>query len=230
MRSRGSVRLAIALLAPLTACGAGEPAPSPRRAKAPAPEASADAPLVVFLGDSISAGLGVDVGDAFPALLERMLAAEGLPFRLVNAGVSGDTTAGGLRRLDWLLGQHPEALVLELGGNDGLRGQDPAEIEARLREIVERAQAGGSRVLLLGVRLPPSLGADYVERFEAIYPRLAHDLGVEFAPYFMQSAVEARDGLQADGIHPSRAGHAAIAAELAPRLVELLEELPTGRR
>src|SRR5262245_44192828 len=161
---------ALALLAP--ACGREHDGRAVRQAGSPgaagaASAVSAGAPLVVFFGDSITAGLHLDPSEAFPAVVQRRLAAEGHPFRLVNAGVSGDTSAGGLRRIDWVLKQAPEVLVLELGGNDGLRGQAVGEIEARLRQIVERARAAGVRVVLLGVRLPPSLGREYVAEFEA---------------------------------------------------------------
>lgn len=186
-----------------------------------------DAPLVVFLGDSIAAGLHLEPDQAFPALLQRRLAADGVPFRLVNAGVSGDTSAGGQRRLDWLLEQRPDVLVLELGGNDGLRGQPVAEIEARLREIVTRSQAAGARVLLLGVRLPPSLGADYVRAFEGLYPRLAEDLGCALVPFFMEGAAGDRGRMLEDGIHPNAAGHARLAENIEAALREVLAQ-PVG--
>jgi acyl-CoA thioesterase-1 len=222
--------LVLALLAVLPACSGGDSAQSARAVGVPAAlEAPAGAPLVVFLGDSISAGLGVDPADAFPAVLQRELAAQGRPFRLVNAGVSGDTSAGGLRRLEWLLEQRPAVLVLELGGNDGLRGQEPGEIERRLREIAERSLAAGARVLLLGLELPPSLGAEYARAFGEMYSRLAEELEVVYAPSFMRTAVEGEGGMQSDGIHPTREGHARIAAALAPRLAELLEEMEPAR-
>ena len=236
---RAAAILGLALLAGLAGgCGAGEEArsadtaalspealaqPSPdARATDPAPAIPADAPKVVFLGDSISAGLHLEPGQAFPAVLQRTLAAEGHPFHLVNAGVSGDTSAGGLRRLDWLLEQEPDVLVVELGGNDGLRGQPVAEIETRLREIVQRAQAAGARVLLLGVRVPPSLGAEYAGGFEKLYPRLAEELGCAFVPYFMEGTAGVPGQMLEDGIHPSAAGHARLAANVAPALRELL--------
>lgn len=237
--SPSTVRLGLALFAGLAAgCGAGEEDRSadaatlspealarPSRdagAADPAPSIPADAAKVAFLGDSISAGLHLEPGQAFPAVVQRTLAAEGQPFQLVNAGVSGDTSAGGLRRLDWLLEQEPDVLVVELGGNDGLRGQPLAEIEARLREIVQRAQAAGAQVLLLGVRLPPSLGAEYVGGFEAIYPRLAEELGCALVPYFMEGTAGVPGQMLDDGIHPSAAGHARLAENVAPALRDLL--------
>jgi len=236
---RSEAWLEFALLAGFAAsCGSGEEARSAEsaplspeslaqpshdaRGTGSAPEIPADAPKVVFLGDSISAGLHLEPGQAFPAVLQRTLAAEGHPFQLVNAGVSGDTSAGGLRRLDWLLEQAPDVLVVELGGNDGLRGQPLEEIEARLRQIVQRAQTAGARVLLLGVRVPPSLGAEYAGGFEAIYPRLAQELGCALVPSFMEGTAGVPGGMLDDGIHPSAAGHARLAANVAPALRELL--------
>jgi acyl-CoA thioesterase-1 len=183
----------------------------------------ADAPRVLFLGDSITAGLHLERDQAFPALVQAEFARAGLPFQLVNAGVSGDTSAGGLRRLDWLLGQEPDVLVLELGGNDGLRGQPVAEIEARLGQIVARVQEAGARVLLLGMRLPPSLGASYVRDFEELYGRLAERTGCAYLPFFMRGAAGDAAFMLDDGIHPNAAGHERIAANVAPALRALLE-------
>ncbi len=181
-----------------------------------------DAPLVAVLGDSIAAGLHLSAHQAFPAVLQRDLAAAGLPFRLVNAGVSGDTSAGGLRRIDWILQQKPAVLVIELGGNDGLRGQDPDAVEANLRAIATRAQSAGARVLLLGVQLPSSYGADYAGRFAAIYPRLSQDLGIELVPEFLAGVGGVPDMNLEDGLHPSTKGHERIAQTVAPALRRML--------
>ncbi|NOT30582.1 MAG: arylesterase [Planctomycetes bacterium] len=239
--------LLLVLASALTGCGSGAEVDAPRATgfspeslagpsdeastRSPAaPEIPAGAPRVVFLGDSIAAGLHLEPAQAFPAVVQRLLAAEGRPFELVNAGVSGDTSAGGLRRIDWLLKQAPDVLVLELGGNDGLRGQPVAEIEARLRQIVERAEGAGVRVLLLGVRLPPSLGREYVSAFEALYPRLAEELELAFVPSFMQGVGGVAGMMLDDGLHPSRAGHARIGANVAPAMAELLGELAPATR
>lgn len=227
------------LLACLTACGdpgAPEPVPSlPGEAASRVAGASntarpvevaipSDAPLVVILGDSIAAGLHLPAHQAFPAVLQRNLAADGVPFRLVNAGVSGDTSAGGLRRIDWILQQKPAVLVIELGGNDGLRGQDVESIEANLRAIATRAQAAGARVLLLGVQLPSSYGADYAGRFGAIYPRLSQELGVELVPEFLTGVGGVPDMNLEDGLHPTAKGHERIAQTVAPVLRKLLSK------
>ncbi|HVS03164.1 MAG TPA: arylesterase, partial [Thermoanaerobaculia bacterium] len=128
---------------------------------------------MVFLGDSLTAGLGLAAEQAFPARLERLLGERGRPIDAVNAGVSGDTTAGGLRRVPWLLRQEPDLLVVELGANDALRGQPIAGVEANLRAIVEQARAAGVPVLLVGMRIPPSYGGEYATAFTELYPRLA---------------------------------------------------------
>lgn len=193
-----------------------------------APEVPADAPLVAVLGDSVAAGLHLAAGEAFPAVLQRELADAGSPFRLVNAGVSGDTTAGGLRRVDWLLGQEPDVVVIELGNNDGLRGQPAAAIEANLRAIVERCREAGAAVLLLGVRLPPSLGRTYVEEVEAVYPRLAEELGLAFVPSFLEGVGGVPELNLPDGIHPTAEGHRRVASRVGPALRDLLERLAHG--
>lgn len=184
-----------------------------------------DAPLVVFLGDSISAGLHLSSDQAFPAVVQRELVRGGQPFRLVNAGVSGDTSAGGLRRVDWILGQKPAVLVVELGGNDGLRGQDVKGIEENLRQIVQHAKNAGAKVLLLGMRMPTSYGATYADEFAAIYPRLASELDVAFVPYFMNNVGGVPELTLEDGLHPTAKGHEILAENIAPKLGEVLRSL-----
>jgi len=229
--------LAALLLASLalSGCGGGEAVEnselrgrSASEASSASPAAAPDvpdgAPLVAVLGDSIAAGLGVADEAAFPAVLQRKLADEGLPFRLVNAGVSGETSAGGLRRLDHVLAQEPDVLVLELGGNDGLRGQAIDEVEERLTTIVRRAQEAGVQVLLLGVRLPPSLGPDYARRFELMYADIAEATACSYHPFFMEGVGGLAARMQDDGVHPNRAGHERIAENVAEPLAELLRE------
>ncbi|GJM23438.1 MAG: hypothetical protein DHS20C15_33530 [Planctomycetota bacterium] len=180
---------------------------------------------VVVLGDSISAGLHLDEDEAFPALVAARLAADGLPVRMINAGVSGDTSAGGLRRVDWLLKQRPHVLVVELGGNDGLRGQPVTEISANLSGIVERARAAGATPLLLGMALPASMGPDYVAEFRDAYASLAERFELAFVPGFMDD-VGGRPALNlADGLHPNAAGHALLADKLYPELRRVVAEV-----
>ena len=177
---------------------------------------------MVFLGDSLTAGYGLEGDQAYPALLERRLAEQGTPVRVINAGVSGDTTAGGLTRLDWLLRQKPDILVVGLGGNDGLRGVDLDQTESNLREIVRRAKAAGARVLLLGMRIPPNYGPDYTSRFEAMYPQIAKELDVPLVPFLLEGVGGIADLNQADAIHPTAKGQEIVADNVEPYLRELL--------
>lgn len=197
---------------------------------APALDIPADAPLVAFVGDSLAAGLHLPPDRAFPAAAQRLLARQGRPFRLLNAGVSGDTSAGGLSRIDWVLARKPAVVVLELGGNDGLRGQDVAAIESNLRAIVTRATSAGARVVLLGIQMPPSYGAAYCEAFAAIYTRIARDLPVAFEPRFLEGVGGVREMLLEDGLHPTAAGHERLAANIAGSLARALDSLAPAVR
>ncbi len=180
---------------------------------------------IVFLGDSLSAGFGLAPEQAFPALAEAVLVDRGLAVEVVNAGVSGDTTAGGRSRIEWVLRQEPDILVLELGGNDGLRGLPPERTEQNLRRMIERAREADARVLLLGMRLPPNYGREYVEAFEAIYPRLAEETGVAYVPFFLEGIAGRPELNLPDGLHPNAEGHRLAAAAL----VEVLAEMVAGR-
>ena len=185
----------------------------------------AGAPLVVYLGDSLAAGLGVAEGEAFPALVEELLRQEGRVIRTVNAGVSGDTSAGGLSRLNWLLRQSPDVVVVELGANDGLRGLEPEMTEHNLRQIVQQSRAAGARVLLVGMKVPPNYGGDYAGRFEEVYPRLAGELGVALMPFLLEGVAGDPALNLGDGIHPNAAGQQRVAANIAPYLREVLSVL-----
>jgi acyl-CoA thioesterase-1 len=183
-----------------------------------------DAPTVLFLGDSIGAGLHLAEHQAFPAVLQRRLVERGLPFELVNASESGRTTAGGVAALPWSLRTEPDLVVIELGGNDGLRGVDPAVTEANLRELVATARDAGARVLLLGVRLPPNYGAN-ADAFDAIYPRVAAELDVPYVPFFMEG-VGGEPGMNLpDGLHPTAAGHERLADNVEDALAAALGAL-----
>jgi len=186
-------------------------------------------PVVVFLGDSLTAGLGLSAEEAWPTLVSEQLERAGTPIRAVNAGVSGDTSAGGLRRLDWLLRQHPDLVVVELGANDGLRGQPLAGVEANLRTIVEKSRAAGARVLLLGLQVPPSLGGDYARQFAELYPRLARELDVPLVPFMLEGVAGDPDLNQPDGIHPNAEGEKRVAAVVRPHLERLLSETRASR-
>ena len=209
---------------------APEPAPgaavAPAEATPPTPPAatrSAAGPRVVFLGDSITAGLGLDAEQAFPALLAETLRAEGLPVQVVNAGVSGDTTAGGLRRLDWLLRQKPDVVVVGLGGNDGLRGLELKASEQNLRDIVRKSRAAGADVLLLGMLIPPNYGPEYTSQFRDLYPRVAKELDVPLVPFVLQGVGGNPRLNQPDGIHPTAEGHRIVAQNVLPHLRPLVK-------
>lgn len=191
----------------------------------PAPvDVPAGAPTVLVLSDSIGAGLHLAEHQAFPAVLQRRLAAEGRPFRLVNASESGRTSAGGVGALDWTLKSGPDLVVIALGGNDGLRGIPIDEIERNLRTMIERSRAAGARVLLLGVRLPLNYD-DYGAEFDALYPALAEEYGIAFVPFYMEGVGSVAELNLADGLHPSPRGHEKLAENVAPALASTLAEL-----
>jgi acyl-CoA thioesterase I len=188
------------------------------------PPSHANVPKVAFLGDSIAAGLHLAADRAFPAVLQQQLAASGVAFELMNGGVSGDTTAGGLRRVDWLLKQAPKVVVIELGANDGMRGVPVADVEQNLRAIIAKVQAAGAKPLLLGIRIPPSYGPEYVNAFDSLYPRIAGDLHVAFVPFFMDGVAGVAALNLEDGIHPTAEGHARLATNVAEPLRKLLAD------
>ena len=193
---------------------AGEPAPS-----AAAPASRAALPRVVILGDSLTAGLGLSPDEAYPALLEQRLKEDGLQYDVVNAGVSGDTSAGGLSRLDWALDGDVRVLVVALGGNDALRGLSVEQLKQNLSEIIRRAQARGIRVVLAGMEAPPNYGRDYIVSFHRVYPSLAHEYHLAFVPFLLQGVAGVSSLNQPDGIHPTAAG-ARIVAENVRAVLE----------
>lgn len=188
-------------------------------AAVPAPAAER---VIVVLGDSLTAGLGVAREEAYPALLEARLRREGYDYRVVNAGVSGDTSAGGLRRVDWVLRARPDIVIVALGANDGLRGLPVDALRDNLERIVRRVRAAGARVLLAGMRVPPNYGDEYARDFAAVFPEVARRTGVPLAPFLLDGvAGEARLN-QADGIHPTAEGQRLIASRLWSHLRPLL--------
>ena len=178
--------------------------------------------VIVALGDSLTAGWGVAADEAYPARLEMRLRREGYPYRVVNAGVSGDTTAGGLRRVDWVLRAGPEIVIVALGANDGLRGQSPQATRANLEAIVARLQTAGSRILLAGMRMPPNYGAEFTTEFQAVFPAVARSAKVALMPFLLDGVAAEPRLNQPDGIHPTAAGHQVIADRLWPYLRPLL--------
>ncbi len=178
---------------------------------------------LLLLGDSLTAGYGLPAPLAFPARLEVALREAGLGVDIVNAGVSGDTTAGGRARLDWALGDKaPEFAFVALGANDGLRGLDVDAMERNLDRIVEKLAARGSRVMLAGMFAPPNMGSDYAGRFKAVYPRVAEKHKAALYPFFLEGVAADPALNQADGIHPNPAGVDRIVASLLPHLRRFL--------
>ena len=178
--------------------------------------------VIAALGDSLTAGLGVSPEEAYPAMLEARLRREGFEYRVINAGVSGDTSAGGLRRIDWVLKLRPDVVIVALGANDGLRGQAPDVLRDNLTRIIERARAAGVRVLLAGMRLPPNYGDDYARAFAGVYPAVARATGVPLAPFLLDGVAGDARLNQPDGIHPTVEGQRVIAERLWPYLKPLL--------
>jgi acyl-CoA thioesterase-1 len=168
---------------------------------------------VVFLGDSLAAGYGVEPEEAFPALVGERIRERGWPFRVVNAGVSGDTSAGGLRRVDWLLRQRIDILVLELGANDALRGLPLDVTERNLEAIVEKARAAAPDVVIVlaGMLAPPNLGLEYSERFRSIFPRLSERHGLHLVPFLLEGVGGRAELNRSEGIHPTPEGHQVVA-------------------
>ena len=191
--------------------------------------ASARPLKLVAYGDSLMAGLGLPEADAFPAKLQAALKAQGRDVEVVNAGVSGDTTADGLARLDWTLGDGADAIVLELGANDMLRGLDPKLTAASLAKILVALQAKRIPVLLAGMRAPPSMGQDYDDRFAAVYPALAQRYGVPLYPFFLDGIIGDRTLHLADQLHPTGAGVDVIVARILPDVDRLLDRVGTAR-
>ena len=181
---------------------------------------------VVILGDSITAGYGIDPAHAYPALLQARINAAGLPFEIVNAGVSGDTTAGGLRRIDWALSRGAEVLIVALGGNDGLRGVPPAQTAANLDGIIKRARAKvpGLAVIVAGMKMPVNLGPEYVEQFDAIFPRVAAQNNAQLIPFLLEGVGGVARLNQPDQIHPTVEGHQRVAENVWPTLEQVLKQ------
>ena len=177
--------------------------------------------LLVF-GDSLVAGYGLPMQDGFQAQLGAALKAAGLDVTILDGGVSGDTSAGGRARIDWALADHPDAAIVELGANDGLRGSDPVQMEANLAAILDTLAAHHVRVLLTGMEAPPNLGAAYGAQFRAVFTRLGHRPGVLFDPFFLAGVAGDRSVTQEDGLHPNAAGVRREVARIKPLVERLL--------
>jgi len=184
---------------------------------------------MVVLGDSLSAGLGLSGSDAFPAKLQKALKVKGIDVEMTNAGVSGDTSSGGRDRLDWSVPKGTQAVIVELGANDALRGTDPAVTRAALTDIVMRLKARGIAVLLCGMLAPPNYGSDYSARFNTIYPDLAKSLGVPLYRFFLEGVAANAKLNQADGLHPTAEGVDVIVKNILPTVEAFLGAI-SGQR
>ena len=176
--------------------------------------AAAETKTILVLGDSIAAGYGLDPEEAFPALLQEKITKSGLNYKVVNAGLSGDTTAGGLRRISWQLRQKVDVLLLELGGNDGLRGIDPDETARNLRGIIAKVKEKNPSALIViaGMQMPENMGKDYTTRFRDVFPTVARESNATLIPFFLEGVGGKADLNQADRVHPTAEGHRIIAA------------------
>lgn len=222
----------IALAAAAWIAGCGQPAKSqppvavtqqPVRAAAAPQPARAARPKIVVLGDSLTAGLGLPPEEAYPTLLQQRLDADGFSYDVVNAGVSGDTSAGGLSRLDWALEGDVRVLVVALGGNDALRALPPAELKQNLAQIIERAQARHIDVLLAGMDAPRNFGRDYIVAFHQVYPSLARQYHVALVPFLLEGVAAIPALNQRDGIHPTAEGARIVADNVWTALKPLVD-------
>jgi acyl-CoA thioesterase-1 len=182
---------------------------------------------ILFLGDSITAGYGLEPSQSYPALIQEKIDAKKLPFRTVNAGQSGDTSAGGLNRMDWLLRSRVDVLVLELGGNDALRGIPPETTRQNLQAIIERTRSKypQTKIILAGMKVPPNMGPDYAKKFATIYPDLAKTHHTLLIPFVLENVGGIRELNLPDGIHPTAKGHEIVAANVWKVLEPVLESL-----
>lgn len=189
----------------------------------PGPVTAASGCRIAVLGDSLASGYGLRLEDAFPARLEAAVHAAGYPCEVLDAGVSGDTSAGGRSRLDWTLGDEPSHVIVELGGNDGLRGLPPEQMETNLDAILTRLAEEEVPALLAGMLAPPNLGQAYGEEFRSVFPRLAEKHDVPLYPFFLEGVAAERELNQADRIHPNEAGVDEIVRRILPTITEWLD-------
>lgn len=199
-------------------------------AKSEEPRRPLKSPTVLVLGDSLAAGFGVDPSEAFPAVLQQRAEASGMSVRVINGGVSGDTTAGGLRRLDWMLRSPVDVLFLELGGNDGLRGLPIESTRSNLTAIIQktRSRHPKAEIVVAGMQMPPNVGQDYADRFRALFPAVAHEEKATLVPFLLEGVGGVPDLNLPDQIHPTAQGHRMIASNAWPVLEPLLRRITTG--
>ncbi|MBX3345766.1 MAG: arylesterase [Nitrospira sp.] len=206
----------------------GEAPPQTSSASTPPPHADDRLKIVAF-GDSLTAGLGVAPDQTYPAQLQERLDALGQPYLVLNAGVSGDTSAGGLRRLSWVLAGNPRVVILELGGNDGLRGLGLKETRSHLDTIIRRLKAAEVQVILAGMKLPPNYGEEYTSKFEAMYRELAQVHSLPLIPFLLEGVGGEKSLNQADGIHPTGEGYRMVVDNVLKSLLPVLNEHAPAR-
>ncbi|BHH84587.1 arylesterase [Desulforhopalus sp. 52FAK] len=180
---------------------------------------------IVALGDSLTAGFGVDLSESYPSLLETKLKANGYDYRVINAGVSGETSSGTLARLEWILTQKPDIVIVETGANDGLRGVTTDLLEENLRQIVTILQERNVAVLVAGMQMVWNLGPEYVAEFNATYPQIAREKGVELMPFFLEDVATRSNLNQGDGIHPNAEGYKVIVENIYPYVIRVIESV-----
>ena len=178
--------------------------------------------MILDFGDSLTAGYGLAPDQAFPPRLQAALHQRGIEARVVNAGVSGDTTAGGLARLDWALADKPDLVILALGANDALRGIDPAAVRSNLDKMIQRIESSGAKVLLIGMLAPPNWGEEYKTAFDRIFPDLAKIYGMPLYPFFLEGVAMKPELNQPDGLHPNERGVAVLVDRIAPVVAHLV--------
>ena len=227
------VLLCLVVLAAIS-CGSGKPPGPPASTEsgslstpaAPLPSVPSEpaAPRIVALGDSLTAGFGIPPERAYPAVLQRKLEEAGMAYEVINAGVSGDTTADGLRRVNWALEGDVRLLIVALGANDGLRGLPASQMKANLQGIIHRARQRAIPVLLVGMEAPPNYGEQYAQSFRQVFRDLARENKVAFVPFMLEGVAGMPDLNQPDGVHPTTAGAARIADHLWPAVKTMIEK------
>ena len=215
--------LGLTLWAILGASGCGRESSPRERRNEPAYEGT-----IVAVGDSLTAGLGVDEQFAYPALLEKKLASGGFRFKVINAGISGETSSGALSRINWILTLKPEIVILETGANDGLRGIDPGLMRKNLQQIIRLLQERNVTIVLAGMQMVQNLGREYTDAFRKVYPEAARKFGILLIPFFLEGVAGKPALNQADGIHPSAEGYKVVAETVYPYVVKAIQHHRKG--
>ncbi len=214
-------------LSKLVGCDAGKEPARPVTGTTTTHRVPSDVPQIVAFGNSLTAGFGVSPDHAYPAQLQKLLHEAGYHYAVINAGVSGETTAGGLRRLPWILKNRPSMVILELGANDALRGQPLSVIASNLRTIIEGLRESSAVVVLAGMRIPPNYGLDYATGFASLFERLAEEQSVTLIPFFLEGVATRKELNQSDGIHPNEEGYHIVAETVLATITPLLNQKET---